>query len=367
MRKIFHITNAHAHDDPRVFGRHCLSLVSKGYDVSFVGPFDICSTVIQGVKINSIKKSRTRMGRFTITNFKLIKEVVKSKPDLVEFHDPDFILWVLPLKLLGFKVIANIHEDIASQILNKYWLPPILRRTASLLLRLTFPIVVNILCNGRVCATDKIGSIFKKKNTTICRNFPTNSFAVSRTMLPEQSLHRDQLSLVYVGVLEERRGLDIMLQLSDSLLVSSLRLVGKFSPKNLENKVRSFASQNQKIQVVGEVPHEDIRNHIDICDIGLCFLEENPAYVESLPTKIFEYLVRGKPVIANNYPALRELYKEKEFGILVNNTDQSTIEKALIDILHNYDKYSNLSLKAAKVFSWENEEEKYLELIENVI
>ncbi len=368
MDRIIHVTNAHAKDDPRIYSRHCQSLAKAGYQVIYIGPFENFSNeshTRSKVKLVTVEKPRGRLERFTVTNFKLFLRIIRSKSVLVEFHDPDFIFWACLLKIFGYKCIANIHEDISRQVLNKYWLYKPLRKTLYWALRLFFPFAVNNVCSARVCATETIQTLFKDENTEVCRNFPARDFYLFRQKNDRSTA--ETLKLIYVGVVEERRGLEVMLNLLDNPLVSELHLVGKFSPLSLQEKTQKYQNMSPKLKVHGEVPYCRVSEYIDKCDVGLCFLESNPAYQNAIPTKIFEYIARGKPVIANNYPPTASLCKERMFGILVDDMKKQTIENALNKMSNNYESYASAATAAAKRFSWANEEKKYLDLVRRVL
>ena len=368
-KKIIHITNAHAVDDPRVFGRHALTLVDSGYNVSFIGPFDKGDRFNKGVRVIGLGQYRTRWRRYTTLNIQILIKILKLRPDIIEFHDPDLVFLVIIPKMLGIKVIGNLHEDIASQVLNKYWIQKDLRLFLNKFLERFYPKLIKIVCNGVVCATSSIGKSYSEANMAVCRNFPSSEFVKDEYALKKRILNPEKkaLHLVYVGVLEKRRGLDDMIKISESKLVSKLTLVGKFSPAGLEGQIRRKLSDDSKIEIVGEVRHEEVYKFIANSDVGVCFLERNKAYSESIPTKIFEYAYLGLPVIANNFSSIAELNHESRFGILLDQINQKSVEKALLEILQNYQSYADSSFKSRKIFSWNNEKNKYLEIIENVL
>ena len=366
MIRIIHITNAHSVDDPRIFSRHCTSLVNHGFDVIYIGPFGIINKLHQGVKVIGVKKTKSRLVRFTVVNYRIFIQIIKLRPNVVEFHDPDLVLLASFLRVIGIKVVGNIHEDIVLQVLNKYWIAKIFRLALHKLLGFFYPKFVNVICNGIVCATDGISRNFQQKNNIVCRNFTTKNFFYKQNTL-SRDINPKKLNLVYVGVIEERRGLDIMLEISKSNLVSSLTLVGKFSPVDLRAEVESLVTVNNKINIVGEVPYQEVASYIEKSDVGICFLENNPAYSESLPTKIFEYASLGLPTITNNFKYISDLNNIKRFAILVDDINSNSIEDAFKKIIEKYSFYSTSSIEASKFFSWNNEESKYIDLINNVV
>lgn len=366
MVSILHITNAHASNDPRIFERHCTSLANNGFDISYLGPFGNINEINQGVKIVGIRKTKSRFIRFTYINFKILTQILKLKPNIVEFHDPDLLLLAAILKIFGFKIIGNIHEDISLQVLNKYWIPKILRNLLHKFFSFFYPIFVNLVCDATVSATDGISKKFKKKNNIVTRNFPTKNFFYGNEN-SKKNLIKKKLNLIYVGVVEERRGLDIMLKISKSRLVSKLTLVGKFSPESLKTKVEFNEKQNKKLKIIGEVPYKKVPQYIKQNDVGICLIENNLAYSESIPTKIFEYASLGLPTISNNFKYIYDLNNKKTFAILIDEVNINSIDNALKRVIDKYNFYSSSSLDATKLFNWSNEESKYLDLIKKIV
>ena len=365
MVRIVHISNAHASNDPRIFERHCTSLANNGFEVLYLGPFGFINEINQGVKIVGIGKTQSRFVRFTYINFKILTQIFRLKPDVVEFHDPDLVLLAGFLKFFGFKIIGNIHEDISLQVLNKYWIPKIFRKLLHKFFSFFYPILINLVCDATVCATDGISEKFKNNNNIVTRNFPTKNF-FNGCKIPKKII-KEKLNLIYVGVVEDRRGLDIMLKISRSKLVSKLTLVGKFSPKSLKKKIQQDEKNNKKLKIIGEVPYGKVPEFIKKNDVGICLLENNRAYSESIPTKIFEYSSLGLPTISNNFKYISDLNNKNSFAILIDEINIKSVENALERIINKYYFYSSSCLEASKLLNWNNEESKYLDLMKKIV
>jgi glycosyltransferase involved in cell wall biosynthesis len=57
------------------------------------------------------------------------------------------------------------------------------------------------------------------------------------------------------------------------------------------------------------------------CQCGLATLHPVPRYVVAQPAKVFEYMAASIPVIASDFPILRDIVEEAGWGILVNPLD----------------------------------------------
>lgn len=67
------------------------------------------------------------MYRVFITLPSAIYKVAKIKPDVVHFHDPEILLIAPFLRMLGFKVIYDVHEDNYENVLQKKSVPRLIR------------------------------------------------------------------------------------------------------------------------------------------------------------------------------------------------------------------------------------------------
>lgn len=383
---IMHISSAHDMDDPRIFYRHCSSLHEHNYKIIYSGPFKkikknqmINNIEVIELKFNNrdiikknailtipISKYSNRILRFTLGNFFLLKNVFRVKPAIVEFHDPDLVFVGLVLRIFGYKVIANIHEDIADQILNKFWIPYIFRFILSKTFKIFYPMVLRLSSDARIFATDHIKKKYSLKNSIVTRNFPTKNFIKKNKFNKKPPVIKNKLKLIYVGVLEERRGLKFWNNIAILDQVEEIHLVGKFSPKESERQFTKKYLSNKKIFIHGQRDYRFISNYIDMCDLGICLIETNPAYYYSLPTKVFEYISRNKPVITNNFPEVKKLLKKFPCCIFLDDVD-TEIERAINKIIANYHDFYNSCLNASKELNWENEKLKYLKLINEII
>src|SRR5690606_38186322 len=136
-----------------------------------------------------------RLGRVVIGTSRVLRHVRRLGPQLVHFHDPELIPAGIILKLLGYKVVYDVHEDVPRQLLYKYWIPRVLRPAAMWLMELVEAIGARTF-DAIVSATPKIAERFPKSKTFVVQNFPIPEELQTSERSPYRSREN---AFVYVG------------------------------------------------------------------------------------------------------------------------------------------------------------------------
>ncbi len=113
------------------------------------------------------------------------------------------------------------------------------------------------------------------------------------------------LQLVYVGSVHQDRGRDVMLEairiVNQDQRIAHLTIVGA-SAEQLEYCRKSIQKLGitESVTMLGRVSGHSIPGFMKSADTGLCLWEDLPWHRFNPPTKLFEYLVAGLPVLASN-------------------------------------------------------------------
>ena len=147
-------------------------------------------------------------------------------------------------------------------------------------------------------------------------------------------------TLVYAGSITALRGLYEMLELIRDLKPFYpdilLRLAGPISIAAQKEEARKRIAAygiGENILLTGRLSHEEIHQQIALSDIGLALLHPEPNYLESLPTKLFEYMMMGKPVIVSDFPLWQRIVAGAECGYTLNPLDRSALSQAVHKLL----------------------------------
>lgn len=148
-----------------------------------------------------------------------------------------------------------------------------------------------------------------------------NSF--HRVAIPDRSVFRSTgaLRLLYVGTVNRPRGRDVMLEAlvlaNRNGRIAELTLVGASPEQQLycAERARQLGITTY-LRVVGRVPGSEIPGFMREADAGLCLWEDKPWWRFNPPTKLFEYLVAGLPVLASNIRTHTEYIRDQHNGLV---------------------------------------------------
>jgi len=102
-----------------------------------------------------------------------------------------------------------------------------------------------------------------------------------------------------------------------------LTIVGDGIPGQLEALIAEAKriGINDFIEFKGRVPHDQLRPIFDNHNVGIAYIPLTSFYDDQPPTKTFEYLMSGMPVIATRTKANQQIINH-ENGILIGDTSR---------------------------------------------
>ena len=364
--KVCHLSSVHPRNDIRIFLKECISLRDAGYDVSYVVADDLGDDEIQSIKIFDVGKLKNRFSRIFLSTLKVVIKGVIIKADVYHFHDPELAIFCLVYRLMGKKVIFDVHENVAEQIQDKPWLSnfqkKFLSRLFNSLNKFFAKTFYTIIAEKSYCNIyDKISLNFP---LTIILNYPKLNFFKSY-----QNFERGGNEFFYIGGVSNNRCLDTILEAFDILdrknIDFKMHFVGAISDKpNFEK----YPNLIDKVIFHGRKNLEDGYEISRQCIAGLAILKPIGNYVKSYPTKIFEYMAVGLPVVASNFSLYKEIVEDNNIGWCVDPNSPSDIADVLIEIINSkiIEKISYRAVKQSSNYSWKNEEKKLLMLYRTI-
>lgn len=363
---VCHLTTVHARYDTRIFIKECTSLAQKGYETYLIVADGKNNEYKNGVKIYDIGLPPTRINRILFWGKRIFHEALALEADIYHFHDPELLNVGRKLAKKGKTVIYDSHEDVPRQVLDKAYIPFILRRPLSWFLEKYENKKVSNLA-GVVTVTPYLEKRFLKHNNNVVqvRNFPLiEEFATEN---PEKIIKEN--AVCYVGAISKVRGVLKMVEAMQYLTEARLLLGGKFENEELRNKATSSEGWDN-VDELGFLSREEVKNTLQKSVAGLVVLKPTRSYIHSIPVKMFEYMVAGIPIIASDFKYWRELIEEEDCALFVNPEDSKAISKAIDALLRDKLKAENMGKNGKKAvlekFNWRQEEQKLIEFYESI-
>ncbi|HEY6969369.1 MAG TPA: glycosyltransferase family 4 protein [Candidatus Angelobacter sp.] len=246
---------------------------------------------------------------------------LRRRYDLIYINNmPDMLVVsaLLP-KMFGAKVILDLHDPMPELMMTIFGknresrsvqLLKFLERWSMACAHqiLTPNIAFKRLFASRSCREEKIEVIMNSPDESI---FPFRPACVPAV----NAKSNKPIVVMYHGTLVERNGLDVAVDafayLRNKLPAAQLHIYGKSTPF-LERAMQSARERGlqQSVLYLGEKPLEQIVGAIDVCDAGVVPNPRNAFTDMNMPTRIFEYLARGKPVIAPRTAGIRDYFDE---------------------------------------------------------
>jgi len=364
--KIVHCATTHRATDPRIFQKQCRTLAAAGYDVAYVVPHTHDETV-EGVRILAVEPPGSGRERMTVTARAVHDRALAEGPEAtIHLHDSDLLLLGFRLKGAGRRVVYDAHEDTPKQMRYQHWIPRLLRPVAGAVFGV-LETAAGRMFDAVIAAEPENARRFPKDRTTVIQNFPISDELVAPDALP----YAERPTLVaYVGSITRVRGLEEMVRAVQALpegLGAELALGGPFHPAALEEEVRGAP----RVQVLGYLGRKEVASLLGRARVGLVVLHPVRKYVESYPTKLFEYMAAGVPVVASDFPVWREIVEEAGCGLVVDPHDADALAEAVRWLLEHPAEAEAMGARGREAvrerYSWDGEAERLLAFYRDLV
>ncbi|MGL4649289.1 MAG: glycosyltransferase, partial [Caldilineaceae bacterium] len=326
--------------------------------------------ILDPVRVIAVPRPRGRAERMARTGRLVVRAGAALDADIYHLHDPELLLWTQGLRLRGKRVIFDMHENLPGALLDKPWVTPALRRPLSALSRAAERLLIREM--PVVFAEDSYRPLYPwVTNATTVLNLPD----VAR-IAGYQQPRRAHFTVGYVGGVAPVRGSLLMLEALGLLKREGLDVgfvcIGPMAPthkQQLEQRIAELGLLN--VQLHGRLRQEEALPLIASCHVGLAVLQDRPNYRGSYPTKMFEYMALGLPVVVSDFPLYRGVVESEGCGFCVNPLDARELANAL-RLLHDYPALGvQMGERGAAAafgrYNWDSEERKLLAFYEQVL
>jgi glycosyltransferase involved in cell wall biosynthesis len=366
-KTVVHMTTAHKADDRRIFAKECRTLASAGFDVHLIAP-NAGDEMTYGVRTHGVAPPRSgdRRARMSATAFEVFRRARALAADLYHFHDPELMPAGLVLARSGVRVVYDAHEDLAATVLHRAWIRRRLRRPLARLVASVEPRAANRLA-AVVAATPAIAERFSGCR---CEVVTVNNF-------PELGEFRDvdrsdggpEPAVCFVGEITAIRGVEVMVE-AVAKTDARLLLAGSFESPALADRLRALPGWSQVVHL-GQLGRAEVAEVFARAAAGVVVFAPLANHVRAQPTKLFEYMSAGLPVIAANFPLWRDIVEGADCGICVDPLDADALARTIRWIVANPEAARGLGENGrravAATYNWEHEGRKLTDLYRSLL
>lgn len=343
--------------------------LSEKYEVTLIAVHPR-EEIREGIRIVPFKRYHNRRFRILFSWLLMFFKAVKVKAKVYHLHDPELIPCGLLLKWIGKKVILDIHENIAEDLFDKPWI-----KNQKLTFRL-FTLFETLACRNFyvILAENSYAKRYKNicKHWAVVLNYVDNDFFERF----EKKTFKHQLNLFYIGIVLENRGilqiLEAMHLLQREGYSPHFHCVGELY-SDLSGKIKALPCYEALAPALHFHGRMDLDEGYEMAadmDIGLCIIWKMKNSEESYPTKIFEYMRVGLPVVTSDFKLYRETVEGNGAGICVDPMSPEEIKKAILTIHTDVEKSELMSKRGQKAafekYGWESQKAVLMRVYETL-
>jgi len=163
----------------------------------------------------------------------------------------------------------------------------------------------------------------------------------------------------YAGHLYPWKGVDVLLQAVAGLPEVDVLIVGGLAGEPDLARVQALASALApgRVTFTGQVPPAAVASCL--LDADVLVLPNTPNRLSAAytsPLKLFEYMASGRPIVASNLPAIREVLTDGETAVLADAGNAAALRAAIAGVLGDAglsDRLAGAAFTAVQAFSWE--------------
>jgi glycosyltransferase involved in cell wall biosynthesis len=288
-------------DDTRMLEKMGLTL-RPAHDVHIIGYPSSSERKIPEISLHPLNAFPRVSWRRLFAKWKVFAIAIKLRPDIFIITTHELLVPALWLKVfLPVKIVYDVRENYYRNILYAGSFPWVLRGPLALLVRwkekLMAPMVDHFFLAERGYEQE---IRFHRGGWTVLEN----KTAVHRKQ--QQEHPQGRLRLLFSGTLAESTGVLNAIGLARELFKLdpsvTLTIAGYAAMKSVRERILKEVKLNSFLRLVGGerlVPHDEILTTIDESDFGIIAYPPSRHTMNSVPTKLFEYLGAGLPVIVD--------------------------------------------------------------------
>jgi len=355
-------------DDSRLYEKIGLSLASTGkYDVHIIG---CASEKIENPNITQHPFrpfARASLRRLFVP-WKILFRTISLKPDLLIIATHELLYLAMFMKIVTrCRIIYDVQENYYWNILYTPAFPLLLKPFIALYVRGKETMTAGFVDHFLLAEKGYEHELrFHDSKGTVVEN--KVRVPVEERKKPASVRSKKTINLIFSGTLAETTGVFTAIDLAVKLHVIDdrfrLTIIGFCAQHTVLEKIRLLITPRPFIELIARdspVPHGEIFKHIQSSDFGLITYQINPSTMNSIPTKLYEYLGFKLPIIlVSHKPWVDFCYPYSAAVVFdAHHFDAGQIYREMLN--------RTFYTAEPSLVYWEAEEAKLLEVVEGVV
>ena len=377
------------------------ALIEAGFDLSIVCANSGDEKTIDdwyGMKIyrvNIKKDILSKVGKLVFIEhlefYNYLDQLLKNEDfDVIHVHDLKLVPTALKIKskYKYIKVIADLHENYPAAVrewnkLNK-GIKGIIRRyfqnydrwfsveqkivkKVDKIIAVVDEMKVRMLQQHDKLEAEKICVISNLEDKDFVEKGKLDNLLIEK--------YREYFTILYIGGFGIHRGIDTVIKGMKHIDIPNVKLllVGRGNP-TVEEYFKTLIRENNlenKVEIVGWQPFDKVFTYQKLADICIVPHNSNEHTDNTIPHKLYQYMMVGKPIIVSSCPPLARVTKEANSGLVFEAGNSVDFAHKVSEIYENPAQMKSFSKNGLKYtfddgHSWQNESKKLIKLYENI-
>lgn len=374
-KRVCHLAAIHKSNDPRIFEKECRSLAQNGFAVTYIAFGDAeQEATIDNVRCISLHcPVRNRIEVIRKRNKLLLQKAMEIDADLYHIHEPELLGIGLKLKRRGKKVIFDSHEFYGWQLRDSIHRIKVIP-TPKFMMKVYAALYMHY--EKYVCKRlDAVIQVCTVNGEDYFSNRCRRSIFIANAPIV-QPMHNTYTSsgtfaASTIGSLSEARGITVLVKAAHRAGIK-LILAGSYTPASYGDYIKTIPEYSV-VDYRGTQYGEDKKRMLDETSVGISTPLHIGQYsvVDTIATKVYDYMERGIPVISTNTKFSKALNDEHHFGICVDPSSVEQIADALQYLKNNPDEAQRMGANGRNAvlnhLGWDNEAAKLVELYNEIL
>ncbi|OZI08936.1 group 1 glycosyl transferase [Siphonobacter sp. BAB-5385] len=366
---VLHLSTLHRGDDSRMVLKMAVSTALR-YPTTVLATPPLNSNT--SITFLPIPYESSLLKRLLFVHPQVLWHSLRVRADIVHVHAPEALPIALLNQWLGSKVIFDAYENMAKQLDGK-------QINNGRLFRWFFRLFDRIARRKFyfIFAEDSYLESYTdvQKPSIVLHNFPDLSLFPSSA----PSTTGGPPAFFYLGQISKARCLDVMIEASRLLRKEypdfRWHIFGKpgFDLRSFEEieQLPGYEEVKENLIFHGHTPAPEAYRTGAGCLGGVALLRPIGDFPGSYPSKIFEYMALGLPVVTSNFPLYQSVVEENECGFCIDPTDAEQLYESLKILIEQPAVRTQMGERGKRAvrqrYNWAYEQQRLLDFYERIL